>query len=69
MAGINPAYIASQLGHANTAMLFKHYAKWIKGADSGAEAAKSRAAFGGGKILDLVPNWSQNNVMPITSRG
>ena len=69
MAGINPAYIASQLGHADTTMLFKHYAKWIKGADSGAEAAKSRAALGAGKTLDLVPNWSPNNVMPITSRG
>jgi integrase len=65
MAGINPAYIASQLGHANTTMLFKHYAKWIKGADSGAEAAKSRAAFGAGKPLGLVPNWSPGKVQKI----
>lgn len=69
MAGTNPAYIASQLGHADTTMLFKHYAKWIKGADSGAEAAKSRAAFGAWKPGELVPDWSPQNVMPITPRG
>jgi integrase len=69
MAGVNPAYIATQLGHADTTMLFKHYAKWIKGADSGAEAAKARAAFGAGKPLELVQNWSTDNVKPITSRG
>lgn len=46
MAGVNPAYISTQLGHASTAMLFKHYAKWIKGADSGQEAGKLNAAFG-----------------------
>lgn len=45
MAGINPAYISTQLGHADTAMLFKHYAKWIKGADSGIEAGKLNAVF------------------------
>lgn len=46
MAGVNPAYIARQLGHANTAMLFKHYAKWIEGADSGLEARKLNLVFG-----------------------
>jgi integrase len=45
MAGVNPAYIARQLGHVNAAMLFKHYAKWIDGADSGREAAKLNALF------------------------
>jgi integrase len=45
MAGVNPAYIAGQLGHANTAMLFKHYAKWIQGSDSGIEAGKLSAVF------------------------
>lgn len=45
MGGINPAYIAKQLGHKNTAMLFKHYAKWLEGADRGAEAAKVNALF------------------------
>lgn len=43
MGGVNPAYIAKQLGHANTGMLFKHYSKWIDGADRGAEAAKGDA--------------------------
>lgn len=46
MAGVNPAYIATQLGHADTTMLFKHYAKWITGADSGREAGKLNAVFG-----------------------
>ena len=69
MAGVNTAYIATQLGHADTTMLFKHYAKWIRGADSGAEAARSRAAFGAGKPLELVQTWSTDNVKPITSRG
>lgn len=41
MAGVNPAYIARQLGHANTAMLFKHYSKWIDGADAGARSRSS----------------------------
>jgi len=52
MAGVNRAYIARQLGHANTAMLFKHYAKWIEGADSGIEAGKLNAVFGVKKIAD-----------------
>ena len=46
MNGVNPAYIARKLGHANTAMLFKHYAKWIYGADSGLGAGKMNTAFG-----------------------
>ncbi|MFL0849569.1 tyrosine-type recombinase/integrase [Vibrio parahaemolyticus] len=29
-AGANPVWLAKQLGHANTDMIFKHYAKWIK---------------------------------------
>lgn len=45
MAGVNPAYIARQMGHANTGMLFKHYGRWIDGADKGAEAAKLNGAF------------------------
>jgi integrase len=46
MAGINPAYIANQLGHTTTAMLFQKYAKWINGADQGRAAAQMDAAFG-----------------------
>ncbi len=45
MGGVNLAYIARQLGHKDTSMLLKHYAKWIDGADKGAEAAKLNAAF------------------------
>ena len=45
MAGVNPAYVARQLGHKDTSMLLKHYARWIDGADKGAEAAKLNAAF------------------------
>ncbi|WP_413061352.1 tyrosine-type recombinase/integrase [Sphingomonas carotinifaciens] len=45
MAGVNPAYIARQLGHKNPTMLFKHYGKWIDGADGGAEAAKLNALY------------------------
>lgn len=46
MGGINPTYIAKQLGHANTGMLFKVYGTWIEGADRGAEAAKANALLG-----------------------
>jgi hypothetical protein len=46
MAGVNPAYIARQLGHANTAMLVKHYSKWIDGADEGREKSKLNGVFG-----------------------
>jgi integrase len=46
MAGVNPAYIARQLGHASTAMLFKVYSKWIDGADKGAERRAMEAAMG-----------------------
>lgn len=45
MAGVNPAYIARQLGHQNAAMLFKHYSKWIDGADHGREAEKLNALY------------------------
>ena len=48
MGGVNPAYIARQLGHRNTAMLFKHYSKWIDGADRGVEAKKLSALFAHG---------------------
>jgi len=52
MGGINPAYIAKQLGHASLAMVFKVYAKWINRADKGAEAAKANAVIG----AQLSPN-------------
>jgi len=39
-AGVNPSYIARQMGHKSANMLFKTYAKWIDGADRGREKAK-----------------------------
>lgn len=50
MAGVNPAYIAKQLGHANLGMLLKHYGRWIDGADKGREAAKMNEAFSAGQL-------------------
>ncbi len=47
MAGVNPAYIARQMGHKNAQMLFRVYAKWIDGADGGRERNRlSRAQLG-----------------------
>lgn len=46
MAGVNPAYISRQLGHANTGMLFKVYGRWIDGADGRREANKLAGAWG-----------------------
>lgn len=45
MGGVNPAYIARQMGHKSAKMLFSVYAKWIDGADRGREASKLEAAF------------------------
>ncbi|WPB58597.1 site-specific integrase [Xylophilus sp. GOD-11R] len=42
-AGVNPSYVARQMGHANAKMLFTVYAKWIDGADRGREKAKMEA--------------------------
>lgn len=46
MAGANPSWVARQLGHATTAMLFKVYGRWIDGADKSRERNKLDAAFG-----------------------
>ncbi len=51
-AGVNPAYIARQMGHKNAKMLFTVYAKWIDGADRGREKAKLEAML---KFSDLSP--------------
>lgn len=45
-AGVNPSYIARQMGHKNAKMLFTVYAKWIDGADRGREKAKLEALHG-----------------------
>lgn len=47
MGGVKPAYIARQLGHASTKMLFETYSRWIDGADKGAEKRALEAAMGG----------------------
>ncbi|MEW5965861.1 MAG: tyrosine-type recombinase/integrase [Pseudomonadota bacterium] len=54
MGGVNPAYIARQLGHANTKMLFDKYARWIDGADKGTERRAMEAAMN----AEFVPNSS-----------
>lgn len=45
MAGVKPPYIAAQLGHTNTKMLFEKYARWINAADKGNERRALEAAF------------------------
>ena len=37
MGGVNPAYIAAQLGHTNSKMLFETYSRWIESADKGVQ--------------------------------
>lgn len=59
MGGINPAYIARQMGHKNTAMLFTVYSRWIDSADGGREAAKMAALHR--------PQLSPNCPNPVTS--
>jgi len=46
MGGVNPAYVARQLGHRNAGVTHKHYARWIDGSDSLKEAAKINQLFG-----------------------
>lgn len=43
MSGVNPAYIARQMGHSSAKMLFEVYSKWIDMADRGREKAKMEA--------------------------
>lgn len=45
MAGVKPPYIAAQLGHTNTKMLFEKYARWITLADEGRERKALEIAF------------------------
>lgn len=47
LAGVNPAYVSRQMGHANAKMLFTVYSKWIDGADRGREKAKMEAMLSG----------------------
>jgi len=43
MSGATPAWVARQMGHANTKMLYEVYSEWIDGADRGLERAKVEA--------------------------
>jgi integrase len=45
MAGVNPGYIARQLGHTSMRLLLSTYSRWLDGADGGVERAKMEAAF------------------------
>jgi integrase len=45
MGGVNPAYIARQLGHSNAGTLFKHYARWIEDSERRKEVLKMNALF------------------------
>jgi integrase len=44
-AGANPGYVARQLGHRTTAMLFRVYSRWIEGSDGGSEAKRVSGAM------------------------
>lgn len=46
MAGANPAWVARQLGHASSKMLFEVYSRRIEGADKGLERRKVEAWIG-----------------------
>ena len=46
MTGANPAWVARQLGHRSTKMLYEVYSRWINGADRGFEKAKVEAGIG-----------------------
>lgn len=46
MAGVNPAYVAKQMGHTDTQMFFSTYTKWLDGADKGVQRAAMERAMG-----------------------
>lgn len=45
MAGVKPPYIATQLGHRNSKMVFEVYGVWIASADKGNERSALEQAF------------------------
>ncbi len=57
MAGLNPAFCASQMGHS-LEVFFKRYAKWIKGAGDAAEMAKLEQQIGATPPASIVPTLS-----------
>lgn len=54
MGGVRPAYIAGQLGNS-VKMLLDRYARWIPGADAGAERAMLAAAMGDSNSSQMRP--------------
>jgi integrase len=45
MGGVNPAYVARQMGHKSTKMFFEVYARWIDGADKSRQRRAMEEAF------------------------
>ena len=50
-AGMNPAYVARQMGHTNARMFFEVYSKWMDGEASGREKSKMDLLLSGGKAV------------------
>lgn len=47
MAGLNPAWVARQMGHTSTKMFFEAYSRWIDGGDGGRQKAMLEGALAG----------------------
>lgn len=45
MGGVNPAYVAAQMGHSSTKMFFETYSRWIAEADNGLQRSIMTTAF------------------------
>lgn len=58
MAGMNPAFCATQMGHSVEVFL-KTYAKWLHGAQNALEMQRLESALGGG----LSPNYPQTGTI------
>ena len=65
MSGANPAWVARQLGHASSKMLFEVYSHWIEGADTGLERRKEEAWIG----PQLGRKSSNDSKFPYENRG
>lgn len=59
MAGVNPAYMAGQLGHG-TEVFFKDYASWIHGKQDDSELAKIEGKLSG-NIPELSPKQNSHS--------
>ena len=68
-AGVNPSYIARQMGHKNAKMLFTVYSKWIDGADRGREKAKLEKMLKDNECPPIVPSSSGSWSLPNGNNG